>query len=68
MKEEVHMLSWMITFFILAIIASVFGFGGLAGSFASIAQFLAGLFVVLLVITLIYSAITGKRPPTPPAL
>lgn len=49
------MLSWIITFFVLALIAAALGFGGLAGSFASIAQFLTGLFLVLFVIGLIFS-------------
>jgi len=59
------MLSWIITFFLLAVIAAVFGFGGLAGTFASIAQFLAGLFVILFIASLIYSLISGRSPPTP---
>lgn len=59
------MLNWAITFFLLAVIAAVFGFGGLAGTFASIAQFLAVLFVVLFVASLIYSLVTGRRA-TPP--
>lgn len=57
------MLRYAITFFILAIIAAIFGFGGLAGSLESIARFLAMLFVVLFVISLIYSMLTGRRPP-----
>lgn len=60
------MLSWMITFFLLAVAAGILGFGGLAGTFASIAQFLAVLFVVLFVASLLYSAITGRRPPSVP--
>lgn len=59
------MLSWMITFFILAVIAAVLGFGGLAGTFVAIAKFLAALFVVLFVISLLYSLLSGRRPPTP---
>lgn len=59
------MLSWIITFFLLAIVASIFGFGGLAGTFASIAQFLAGLFVILFIATLIYSLISGRSPNVP---
>jgi uncharacterized membrane protein YtjA (UPF0391 family) len=59
------MLNVVITFFILAVLASLLGFGGLAGSFASIAQFIAVLFAVLFVASLIYSAITGKRANTP---
>jgi uncharacterized membrane protein YtjA (UPF0391 family) len=60
------MLNWSITFFIMAILAVVFGFTGLAGTFAEIAKFLAILFVVLFVATLIYSMITGRRPAVPP--
>ena len=61
------MLSWAITFFLLAIVAAVFGFAGLAGTLASIAKFLALLFVVLFVATLIYSMVTGRSSaPTPP--
>jgi len=59
------MLNYVITFFILAVIAAVLGFGGLAGDFASIARFLAELFVVLFVATLIYNVITGRRTPPP---
>lgn len=57
------MLNWIITFFLLAVVAAVFGFGGLAGTFASIAQFLAGLFVILFIISLIYSLASGRRVP-----
>jgi len=59
------MINWAITFFLLAIVAAVFGFGGLAGTFVSIAKFLAILFVVLFVASLIYSAITGRRANPP---
>lgn len=59
------MLGWAITFFLMALVAGVFGFGGLAGTFASVAQFLTVLFVVLFVASLIYSMVTGKRA-TPP--
>lgn len=58
------MLNWIITFFVLAIIAAIFGFGGLAGTFANIAQFIAVVFVVLFVASLIYSAITGRKTPS----
>jgi uncharacterized membrane protein YtjA (UPF0391 family) len=59
------MLNWIITFFILAAIAAILGFGGVAGTFAEIAKFLAVLFVVLFVATLIYSMITGRQPRPP---
>ncbi len=53
------MLNYMITFFILAIIASVLGFSGLATDFAEIAKFLALLFVVLFTVTIVYDIVTG---------
>lgn len=59
------MLNYVITFFILAVLAAVFGFGGLAADFAGIAKFLAGIFVLLFVASLIYSIITGRRANTP---
>jgi uncharacterized membrane protein YtjA (UPF0391 family) len=55
------MLNYIITFFVLAIVAAFFGFGGLAGDFAQIAKFLAGLFVILFIATLVYNIITGRR-------
>jgi len=57
------MLQWIITFFILAIIAGFLGFGGLAGAFAQVAQLLTGLFVILFIAGLIYTIISGRRPP-----
>lgn len=59
------MLHYVITFFILAIVAAVLGFGGLASSFAGIAKFLAVLFVVLFVASLIYNMLTGRRANPP---
>ncbi|UDF03192.1 DUF1328 domain-containing protein [Asticcacaulis sp. AND118] len=54
------MLRWVITFFILAVVAALFGFTGLAGTFADIAKFIAVIFVVLFIAGLVYSAITGR--------
>ena len=59
------MLNYVVTFFILAVVAAVLGFGGLASDFAEIARFLAVLFVVLFVASLLYSLITGKRANPP---
>lgn len=59
------MLNWIVTFFLLAVLAAVFGFGGLAGTFAEIAKFLAIIFVILFIASLVYSIITGRRPNTP---
>jgi uncharacterized membrane protein YtjA (UPF0391 family) len=59
------MLNYVITFFILAVLAALFGFGGLAVDFAGIAKFLAGIFVLLFVASLIYSIVTGRKANTP---
>lgn len=59
------MLNYVITFFVLAIIAAILGFGGLAGTFADIAQFIAVLFVILFVASLVYSAVTGRKANPP---
>jgi len=63
---EVYMLNYVITFFLLAIIAGFLGFGGLAGTFASIAQFLAVVFLVLFIVSLLRHTASGRKPP--PAL
>ena len=47
----VVMFSWAVTFFIIAIIAALFGFGGIAGSAAGIAQILFFVGLVLFLIT-----------------
>ncbi len=57
LNERLNMLSWTITFLIVAIIAAALGFGGLAGTAASIAQIC---FVIFLVMFLV-SIISGRR-------
>ncbi|HVQ20231.1 MAG TPA: DUF1328 domain-containing protein [Terrimicrobiaceae bacterium] len=53
------MLSWALTFLIIALIAAVLGFGGIAGSAAWIAQVLFGLFIILFLVSLLFRG----RPP-----
>ncbi len=47
------MLRWAILFAILALVAGVLGFGGLAGDFALIAKILLFLFLALFVVALV---------------
>ncbi len=53
------MLSWAITFLIIALIAAVLGFGGIAGTATGIAKVLFFVFLVLFLI----SAIAGRGAP-----
>ncbi len=53
------MLSWSLTFFIVALIAAVFGFTGIATGAASIAKILFFLFLVLFLISLILPRFRG---------
>lgn len=55
------MLKWAAIFFVIAIIAAVFGFGGIAAASADIAQILFFIFVVLFVVALIVGLVTGRR-------
>jgi uncharacterized membrane protein YtjA (UPF0391 family) len=48
------MLNWSVTFFIIAIIAAVLGFSGIAASAAGIAKLLFGIFLILFVVSLIF--------------
>lgn len=47
------MLRWAILFAILALVAGVFGFGGMAADFAWLARILLVVFVILLVVSLV---------------
>lgn len=47
------MLRWALIFFVIAIVAAVFGFGGLAGDAAWIGKILLLVFLVLAVVSLI---------------
>lgn len=56
------MLSWALAFFILAIIAGVLGFGGIAGASVGIAKTLFFVFLILLVVSAVFGAIRGRPP------
>lgn len=58
-NERNTMLSWALTFLVVALIAAALGFSGIAGSAAWIAQVLFGLFLILFIISLIFRG----RPP-----
>ena len=51
------MLRWAIGFFVVALIAAMLGFGGIAVAAAGIAKFIFYIFLILFVVSLL-----GKRP------
>lgn len=51
------MLNYAIIFFVIALIAAVFGFGGIASASAGIAQILFVVFLILFVGTLVLRAL-----------
>jgi len=57
------MLSWAITFLIVALIAGVLGFGGIASAFVGIAQILFFVFLVLFAVALVANVVRGRPPP-----
>ena len=59
------MLRWALMFLIVAIIAAVFGFGGIAATSAGIAQILFFIFLVGFLITLVLGLVAGRRVPPP---
>jgi uncharacterized membrane protein YtjA (UPF0391 family) len=57
--EDERMLYWAAVFFVIALAAAFFGFGGIAASAAGIAKILFFVFLVLAVVSLIF----GRRTP-----
>lgn len=57
------MISWAITFLVIALIAAVLGFGGIAGTAMSIAQLIFYVAIVLFIISAIVSIVRGRRSP-----
>lgn len=57
---RLNMLSWALTFLVIALVAGLMGFGGLAGEAAWVAHTLFVVFLILFVV----SAITGRRTPS----
>ena len=51
------MLGWAITFLVVALIAAMLGFGGIAGASTGIAQILFAVFLILFVASLLFRVI-----------
>lgn len=55
------MLRWALAFLVLALIAALFGFTSIAGESMSIARILFFVFLVLFIVGVVYSMLTGRR-------
>lgn len=55
------MIGWAITFLIIALVAGLFGFGFIASAAAGIAKILFFIFVVLFVVSLVFSSSRGAN-------
>jgi uncharacterized membrane protein YtjA (UPF0391 family) len=62
-KQEVKfMLWWALIFFIVAVIAAIFGFGGIAAGAMSIAKILFWIFIILFIISLLWGLFSRGKP------
>lgn len=61
LKNNTTMLRWALTFFVIALIAALFGFTGIAEGAAAIAQVIFYIFLVLLVLSLLFGSFIWKK-------
>ena len=64
-KRKRTMLGWIVTFLVVALIAAALGFGGIAGTAVGLAKLVFYVFLVLFLMSLVYSLATGRSPPAP---
>ncbi|MGE0666675.1 MAG: DUF1328 domain-containing protein [Sphingomonadales bacterium] len=57
------MLYWALVFLVLALVAGLFGFGGIASTAVGIAKILFVVFLVLFVASLLFNALRRRGPP-----
>lgn len=53
------MLYWTLIFLVIALVAGLFGFGGIASASAGIAKVLFAIFLVLFLVSLIFGVVRG---------
>ena len=59
------MLGWALTFLVIALIAAVLGFGGIAGFAVEIAKMIFFVAIILFVISAVFGLIRGRSPTVP---
>jgi uncharacterized membrane protein YtjA (UPF0391 family) len=56
------MLGWAVTFLIVALVAALFGFGGIAGTAVEIAKLIFFVAIVLFAISAVIGLLRGRNP------
>lgn len=59
------MLGWALAFLVIALIAAVLGFGGIAGFAVEIAKIIFFVAIILFVISAVVGLIRGRTPTVP---
>ena len=65
LEEEDTMLNMAVLFLILALVAGVLGFGGIAAISIELARILFAIFIILFLVTAVIYLVTGRTPPPP---
>ena len=60
------MFGWAVTFLIIALIAAVLGFGGIAGVAIELAKIIFFVALLLFVISAVFGLLSGRRTTTVP--
>jgi uncharacterized membrane protein YtjA (UPF0391 family) len=63
--EEQTMLGWALTFLIVALVAAVLGFGGIAGLSIEIAKIIFFVAIILFLISAVVGIVRGRSPTMP---
>jgi uncharacterized membrane protein YtjA (UPF0391 family) len=63
MRSE--MLGWAITFLLVALVAAVLGFGGIAGTAIEIAKIIFFVAIILFLISAVVALFRGRSPTVP---
>jgi uncharacterized membrane protein YtjA (UPF0391 family) len=59
------MIGWAVTFLVIALIAAVLGFGGIAGFAVELAKIVFVVALILFVVSAIFGMIRGRSPTLP---
>jgi uncharacterized membrane protein YtjA (UPF0391 family) len=65
LREDHNMLGWAVTFLIIALIAALLGFGGIAGVAMEAAKIVFFVAIVLFLIAAVAGVVRGRRPTLP---